>query len=192
VNRRDALARYFPAPFVATTLLLVILILLTPVLVPNGQPAGGTIFTQAELTVDRTSVSNVTNFYLHSPEFSVRYAEISVRSAIGFNWTGGFPSGPLNWSSVVDQPDLVAFQFNSTANPIVLNITVLYSFTGGQVYYEGMFAFFVGFPVGSSTLTLFSVTTTSGTSLSPGVSSTPVSDLPGFGLIVLADVGGNR
>jgi hypothetical protein len=192
VNRRDALARYFPAPFVATTLLLVILILLTPVLVPNGQPAGGTIFTQADLTLDRTPVSNVTSFYLHSPETSVRYALIDVRAATQFNWTGGFPSGPLNWTTVVDQPDLLAFQFNSTANPIALNITILYSYAGGQVYYEGTFAFFVGFPVGTSALTLFSVTTTAGTSLPPGVSTVPVASLPEFGLIVLADVGGSR
>jgi hypothetical protein len=190
VNRRESYLRFFPAPLVATALLLVLLILLTPVLVPNGPPAGGTIFTEAQLTVDRAS-SNLTNYYLHSPELSVRYALIEVWSATGFNWTGGFPSGGLNWSEVVDQSSLLAFQFNSSANPIVLNITILYTYSGGQAYYVGEFAFFVGFPSGSSTLTLFSVTTTSGTSLPPGVSSTPVSDLPGYGLIVLADVGGS-
>jgi hypothetical protein len=188
VNRREGLARYFPGPLVATALLLVLLILLTPVLVPNGQPAAGTIFTQAQLTVD-CPAANVTNFYLHSPESSVRYAEIEVWSATNFSWSGGFPSGPLNWTRVTDQSGLIAFQFNTTANPVALNITILYTYTGGQAYYVGEFAFYVGTSAGSTTVSLFAVTTTSGTSLSPGVTVTPISDLPGYGLIVLADAG---
>ena len=190
MNRRESLNRYFPAPLVATTLLLVLLILLTPVLVPNGQPAAGTIFTQAELTVDATGTSNLTTFYLHSPESNVRYAQIEVFAASGFNWSGGFPSSPLNWTSLVNQSDLVAYQFASTANPIALNITILYTTSGSQAYYVGEFAFFVGTSSGSSTLYLFSASPTPGTSLGPGLNRVPVSDLPGYGVIDLADVGG--
>jgi len=189
VNRRETLARYFPAPLVATALLLVLLIVLTPVLVPNGQPAAGTIFTQAQLTVDATGTSNLTNFYLHSPESNVRYAQMQVFAATGFNWTGGFPSSPLNWTPVVNQTDLVAAYFSSTANPIALNITIFYSSAGSQAYYVGDFAFYVGYPLGSSSLHLFSVSTTVGTSLGPGVNSVPVSDLPEYGVIDLSDVG---
>jgi hypothetical protein len=192
VNRRESLNRYFPAPLVATTLLLVLLILLTPVLVPNGQPAPGTIFTQAELTVDSTGASNLTNFYLHSPESNVRYAQVEVYSAVGFNWSGGFPSPPLDWTPVVNQSDLVAFYFNATANPIALNITILYSAAGSQAYYVGVFAFYVGYGPGSSGLELFTVSTTPGTSLAPGVNRVPVSDLPGLGVIDLADVGSTK
>jgi len=190
VKRLEIFGRYFPGPLVATTLLLVLLILLTPVLVPNGPPAPGTIFTEADLTVDCPS-SNLTNFYIHSAGLGVRYTQIEVWSATGFNWTGGFPSGALNWSRVVDGPALVAFQFNSSANPIALNITILYTYSGGHAYYVGEFTFFVGYPVGSSTLSLFSVTITSGTSLPSGVSSIPVVDLPEYGSIVLADAGGS-
>jgi hypothetical protein len=188
VNRGAGLSRFLPAPFVATTLLLVLLIILTPVLVPNGQPAPGTIFTQADLTVDHPA-SNLTNFYIHSPELSVRYAQIEVWSAAGFNWTGGFPSPRLNWSRVIDEPALVAFQFNSSANPLAVNITILYTYAGGQAYYVGEFAFYFGYLAGSSTYSMFSVTVTAGTSLPPGVSTVPVVDLPEYGVIALADAG---
>jgi len=187
VNRREAFQRYLPGPFVVTAVLLVLLIVLTPVL--TGPPAAGTIFTQATLLVDHTASSNFTTFYLRALGATVRYTHISVWAATGFPWTGGFPSPPLNWSRVTDQSDLVSFQFNSTANPIVLNITMLYASGGGQAYYEGTFAFYVGVPAGSSTLSLLSVTTTSGTSLSSGVNSVPVSDLPQDGEILLANVG---
>jgi hypothetical protein len=189
VNRRDLLQRYFPAPLVATALLLVLLILLTPVLVPNGQPAPGTIFTQAELTVDATGSSNLTSFYLHSPESNVRYAQIEVAVAVGFNWSGGFPSAPLTWTPLVNASDLVAYQFNSTANPIALNISLFYSTAGGQAYYVGVFAFYIGYAAGFSSLTLFTVSSTPGTSLTPGLNHVPVAELPGLGTIQLSDVG---
>ncbi len=189
MNRRERFQRYLPAPLVATVLLLVLLILLTPVLVPNGPPAAGTIFTQAVLTVDRPPSSNLTTFYLRALSTTVRYAEIDVWIATGFQWTDGFPGPPLNWTQVADQSDLVALQFNTSANPIALNVTMLYSTSGSQAYYVGMFAFFVGTPIGSSTSSLLSVTTTSGTSLAGGVNSEPLSSLPSE--ILLADNGGS-
>jgi hypothetical protein len=191
VNRRESFRRYLPAPLVATAVLLVLLILLTPVLAPNGPPAAGTIFTQAELIVDRVASSNLTTFYLRALGSTARYAEVSVWAATGFPWTNGFPSPPLNWSPIVRQPDLVAYQFNSTANPIALNISLLYSSGGSQAYYVGVFAFYVGTSIGSSTLSLFSVSTTPGTSLGSGVNSEPLSGLPSDGEILLADVGGS-
>jgi hypothetical protein len=187
VTRLEMFQRYFPAPLVATAVLLVLLILLTPVLAPNGPPAAGTIFTQAELIVDRVPSSNLTNFYLRALGSAVRYSEISVWAGTGFPWTNGFPSPPINWSRVVHEDNLVAFQFNETSNPVALNITMLYAAGGSQAYYEGTFAFYVGTPVGSSTVSLLSVTTTSGTSLGSGLNSEPVSGLPGE--ILLADVG---
>lgn len=189
MNRREAFQRYLPGPLVATAVLLVLLILLTPVLAPNGPPAAGTVFTQATLLVDRTTSSNLTTFYLRALGSTVQYAQISVWSATGFQWTDGFPSPPLNWSPVTNQSNLVAFQFNSTANPIALNITMLYSSGGSRAYYVGVFAFYVGIPVGSVTLSLLSVTTTSGTSLGVGVNDAPLSSLPLGGEILLANAG---
>jgi hypothetical protein len=189
VNRREMFHRYLPFPLVVTAVLLVLLIVLTPVLAPNGPPAAGTIFTQATLLVDHSPTSNLTTFYLRALGSTVRYTHISVWGATGFDWTGGFPSPPLNWSQIANQSDLVAFQFNSTANPIALNITMLYSSGGSQAYYEGTFAFYVGTPPGYSSPQLLSVTTTSGTSLGSGVNTVPVSSLPQDGEILLADVG---
>ncbi|MCI4365651.1 MAG: hypothetical protein L3K10_06295, partial [Thermoplasmata archaeon] len=119
---------------------------------------------------------------------TVRYAEIQVGVASGFNWTGGFPSPPLAWSSLTNQNNLLAFQFNTTANPIVLNITILYSVPGGSAYYVGVFAFYVGIPGGSSVPSLMAVTTTSGTSLGSGVNVESLSSLPAT--ILLANHGG--
>jgi hypothetical protein len=189
VTRFDWLARYFPGPLVATALLLVLLILLTPVLVPNGPPAAGTIFTEAELIVDRAGGSNLTNFYLRGLGSAVRYAHIDVGVATGFNWTNGFPSPPLNWTRVADQSDLVAYQFSTAANPVAVNVTLLYATPGSHAYYGGVFAFDIGTPVGSSTVMLLSVTTTSGTSLSAGVNAEPLSALPAE--ILLANLGGS-
>jgi hypothetical protein len=189
VNRRENFQRFFPAPLVATVLLLVLLILLTPVLVPNGPPAAGTIFTQAVLTVDRPPSSNLTTFYLRGLSTTVRYSEIDVWVATGFQWTYGFPSPPLNWSKVADQGDLVALQFNASANPIALNVTMLYSTAGSQAYYVGEFAFFIGPLSGAGPDSFFSVTTTSGTSLAGGVNVESLSALPSG--ILLADAGGS-
>ena len=188
MTRLERFQRYFPAPLVATTLLLVLLIFLTPVLVPGGQPAAGTIFTQAVLVVDRAP-ANVTNFYLRALSTTVRYASIEVRIATGFSWTGGFPSPPLNWTNVSGGSDLVAYQFNTSRNPIAVNLTMLYSASGGQAYYIGIFAFYVGTSPGVSTPSLFAVTTTGGTSLASGVNVQTLSSLP-FA-ILLADNGGS-
>jgi hypothetical protein len=189
VSRREVVGQFFPAPLVATALLLVLLILLTPVLVPNGQPAAGTILTQAELIVDRNSTSNVTTFYLRALGSTVRYAEIDIGTARGFNWTGSFPGGSLNWSAVTHEEDLLAFQFNSTANPVALNLTVLYTVAGGSAYYVGMFAFDVPSSPGSSPSSLLVATSTGGTSLASGVTSEPLAALPL--LILLANNGGS-
>jgi hypothetical protein len=174
---------------VATALLLVLLILLTPVLLPNGPPAAGTIFTQAELIVDLNSTSSVMTFYLRALGSAVRYAEIDIGAAQGFPWTGGFPGTPLNWSPITHQEDLLAFQFNSTSNPVALNFTILYSAAGGSAYYVGMFAFDVGTPGGSSSTALLIATSTGGTSLGPGVTTAGQSSLP-FD-ILLANHGGS-
>jgi hypothetical protein len=187
VNRREAFQRYLPGPLVATALLLVLLILLTPVLVPSGPPPAGSIETQAVLIVDRPS-SNLTNFYLHALGTTVRFAEIQVRVATGFRWSDGFPSAPLNWTNVSGGANLVAFQFNSSVNPMAVNVTLLYSTAGSLAYYVGMFAFDIGVPVGGSSPALLTVTTTSGTSLAGGVNAEPLSSLP-FA-ILLADAGG--
>ncbi len=191
MNQRHALGQYFPAPLVATTVLLVLLILLTPVLSPNGSPPAGSILTQATLLVDHPQGGNLTTFYLRALGSTVRYASISVWSAANFSWTNGFPGPPLTWVRIANQTSLVALQFNTTSNPLALNITMLYTSGNSRAYYIGVFAFYFGFPLGSTTPTMFSVTTTSGTSLGSGVTSVPESSLPAGGEILLADNGGS-
>lgn len=170
---------YAPWPFVGATALLLIVILLTPVLISLGEPAPG-ILTQAELGVDRVAGSNTTHFYVRPLGGSVRYAAIWAAadenaSDIG-NWTG---RGGLNWTQLHyarywNGTDLILLGFNSTANPVAVNITACYSSGSGDELYYGEFVFYVG-PGPSGAEQLFATTSTSGVTVS---STTPVSALP--------------
>ncbi|MGA9839193.1 MAG: hypothetical protein WBE40_03720 [Thermoplasmata archaeon] len=173
----------FPLPFVAAAILLVVLIVLTPVLTATGQPAAGSIFSQAELIVDALPGNNSTTFYVHGLGTTARYANISLGFASGFNWTGSFPAGPLNWTNWENGSNVLAVIAGSLRDPVAVNVTALYVANGASAEYVGIFAFHLGVPPGSSVDTLTIVSDTPGI----GGSSASVSDLPIF--IPLANVG---
>jgi hypothetical protein len=182
VSRRERIGRLFPAPLAAVAIFLVALIILTPVLQSNGQPAPG-ILTQADLVVDRVPGSNVTHFYVHGVGTTVRYSEMSIEVASGFAWTGGYPSGPLNWTVGANATDSLAIVFETTYDPVAVNVTAYYTASGGSAYYVGLIVFYVAPGGGGTDLVLASGT--------PGLavpSSVAFSDLPYT--IALPNVGG--
>jgi hypothetical protein len=182
---REGVARFVPGPLAVLALLLAVLIILTPVLLSNGQPVAGSILTQADLIVDRTSGINVTNFYVRGVGITTRYSAMSIEVATGFNWTGSFPSESLHWVNATSGVEVLTLVMNSSANPIAVSVSALYQQGGGSALYVGVFAFDLVASPSSSSPILYAVTTTSGVTVGY---STPVSNLPL--IIPLANVGG--
>ncbi len=173
-----------PLPFVGVSLLLLVLIIATPVL--TGQSNGGGILTQAELIVDALPGNLSTHYYVRGLSTTARYAEINLGFAYGFNWTGSFPAGALNWTDWQNASSVLAVDQATPADPVAVNVTVLYSVDGVNALYAGLLAFDVGTPAGSSAETLTVVSATSGIS---GF-STPVTDLPVPILLAYVGTGG--
>lgn len=173
-----------PLPFVGVSLLLLVLIIATPVL--TGQSNGGGILTQAELIVDALPGNLSTHYYVRGLSTTARYAEINLGFASGFNWTGSFPTGALNWTDWQNASSVLAVDQATLDDPVAVNVTVLYSVDGVNALYAGLLAFDVGTPTGSSTETLTVVSATSGIS---GF-STPVTDLPVPILLAYVGTGG--
>ncbi len=69
----------------AIVALLVLLILLTPNLLPTSTPSAGSLATQAELIVDRADTSNITHFYVQGIG-DVRYVTITAQIATNVSW----------------------------------------------------------------------------------------------------------
>lgn len=183
---RRRLGRYLPWPLVGVALVLVVLIVLTPVLLSlGGAPAAGSVFTQAELVVDRVASANSTHYYVRAEGATVRYAIILVSWATGFTWTGsGSPDwSKLNWTVATNVTNLLTVTVSSGANPIALNVSAYYD-SNGIALYVGVFAFYMTGASGSPANSLLGVSPTSGVTVAP---VTSVSSLPL--LIPLADVG---
>ena len=174
MNRSGQLQELFPRPLVVVAVLLGILILLTPVLTTEGQPAAGSIFSQAELVIDDLPGNYSAHFYVHGLSTTARYTDIQLAFAYGFNWTGRFPSGPLNWTDWQNGSEVLSVEGFSNSTPVAVNVSALYIANGVSALYMGVLAVDVGYPVGSTVQTLFVVSDTSGiTSF-----TTPVVDLP--------------
>ncbi|HTT15721.1 MAG TPA: hypothetical protein VMG81_08135 [Thermoplasmata archaeon] len=183
---RRSIGEYFPWPLVGVTVLLVVLILLTPVLLaPTGPPAAGTIFTQGELLVDRVTGGNATYIYVHAYGPTVRYASIQVTWASDFNWSGaGAPAwNALNWSVGLNASNVLVGVLNTAENPLAINVTALYN-ENGVAYYVGVFALYLTNATASPPNSLLAVTATSGVSV-PSV--TAIANLPI--IVTLSDVG---
>ena len=173
MSRRERIGRLLPAPLAGVALLLVALILLTPVLLSSGQPAAGSLLTEADLILDRTPGSNVTHIYVRGVGETTRYSAMEVEIAGNFSWTGGFPSGPLNWTVAENASGVLLVSLASSLDPLALNVSVLYEAGGGSALYLGEIALEVGPGAGGPTVFLASAT--------PGLSvaaSVPVSTLP--------------
>ena len=168
-ERREALRRWFPLPFVAIVVLLLVLIFLTPNLLSTGAPSAGSLPTEAELVVDRAVPDNLTHLYVHGIG-DVRYASISV--AVGNLSTWPPPAAVTNLTfgpSLTWRNSLVATTV--TASMLFdVNVTAVYVDTAGaSVAFVGEFAFGVS---GGIVHEYDYVPASSGTS------STPVTELP--------------
>jgi hypothetical protein len=160
MNRRWG--AYAPWPFVGVALLLVVLILVTPVLISDGQPAPG-VLTQAELIVDRVNGGNTTHFYIRGLGSTVRYAGIRVDVATNFSWSG---SGTVNWtalrySTAENVTEVLSLGFALPDNPVALNISAYYVSPGGNALYVGEVAFYLGPSPGVSGDYLYATSSTS-------------------------------
>ncbi|MCI4340693.1 MAG: hypothetical protein L3K06_03280 [Thermoplasmata archaeon] len=137
-------ARFFPLPFVGVAVLLVLLILLTPNLLLGGGPAAGSLATQAELTVDHPSDGNVTHFYINGLG-TVRYEEIRAMVCTNVSWPAPATLANLSWENATWGHEVLAAEFTSTANPILVNVTATYvDAAGAAVEFYGLFEFYVG------------------------------------------------
>ena len=170
---------YAPLPFVGATALLLVLIVLTPSLISLGEPAPG-ILTQAEFGVDRAPVAALLHFYIRPLGATVRYAGIWIgvdENASDFNnWTG---SGSIDWARLrydrfLNGTDVVLLGFNTTANPVAVNVTACYASANGDELYQGELAFYTTTGLSASDR-LYAATDTAGVTVP---SSTQVGDLP--------------
>ena len=183
-RRARRLEELAPLPLVGVALLLVVLIIATPVL--TGQSSGGGLLAQPELIVDALPGNSSTHYYVRGLSTTTRYAELNLGFASGFNWTGGFPSGPLNWTGWTNESSVLSIDAGTAFDPVAVNVTALYSVDGVNALYVGLFAFDVGTPAGSTTEVLTVVSATAGV----GGFSTPVPDLPVPILLAYAGTGG--
>ncbi len=174
---------WFPLPFVGVALLLAVLIVLTPILTANGQPAAGSIYSQAELIVDAVPGNSSIHFYVRGEGTTARYQDIRMGFAFGFNWSGTFPSGRLNWTDWQNATSVLSIAFAVNRTPLAVNVSALYSANGVNALYVGVLAIDVGVPAGTSTETLTVVSGTAGI----GSFAYPVANLPIP--IPLSDVG---
>lgn len=169
--RRDW-SRYAPWPFVGVAILLVILILVTPILLSTGgHPAPG-VLTEAILVIDRVPGGNVTYFYVVAYGEAIRYSGIRVGLANDFSWNRGSVNwSGLRWTTFHNASESVALPFNTTSNPVAVNVSAYYVSAGGNALYVGELAFYV---TGSSSgSTMYSTSATSGV-FAPG--PTPVTN----------------
>ncbi len=183
MSRERRVRELAPLPFVGIATLLAVLIVLTPILAANGQPAAGSIFSQAELIVDALPGNTSMHFYVRGEGTTARYVEIRLAFASGFRWTGAFPSGTLNWTHWLNGSDVLSIDQAVLQDPVAVNVSALYSQNGINALYVGTFAIDVGFLPGAATETLTLLSDT------PGIASFtyPVSSLPVP--ILLSDIG---
>ncbi len=174
---------YFPLPFVAITVLLLVLIALTPNLLSLGTPAAGTLETQANLIVDGLPGENATHYYVQGIGL-VRYASISL--ALARPPPGGAPSAPdFAFPNATVFNETIEAAVTAGWDPVALNVTAVYiDPTGVTVDYLGTFE--VNVTAGLLVVTSYLPAPAS-------TSSTPLSDLPiTFPLELVAPPGGSR
>jgi hypothetical protein len=166
---RAAWARYFPLPFVGVSVLLVLLIFLTPNLLLGGGPAAGSLAAQAELTIDHPPSGNVTHFYVNGLS-TVRYEVVQAWMCTNLTWPAPSSLSNLTWLNASWGTGELAAEFSTSANPVAVNVTATYvDATGSSVEYYAIYEFYLG----SGSL--------QGASLAPGQTSfgsTPLSSLP--------------
>ncbi len=165
---------WFPWPFVGISVILGVLVVVTPALIDTGPPAPGSLFTQADLVVDRISGGSTTNFYLHAASDTVRYLAISIGIATDFTFNGTYPTGALSWTWT-NGTNLLELSVEEAGSSIAVNVSATYV-SGGTAVYQGLIAFGL---TNSSSGPTFAIAVD--TSLTPGVgapSTWPIAALP--------------
>lgn len=170
-RRRGRLGHFAPLPLVGTALLLVVLIVLTPALESNSHQPGPGLLTQAELVVDKIASNATMHFYIWALGETIRYAQIDVGVATGFNWTG---TQALNWSALnfsawTNQTDTLSVSLASSANPLALSVFVHYASPAGATWYVAMLAFYVGLTSPPSGESLYASSPTSGVAVDSSI-----------------------
>ena len=169
---RGRLREYAPVPLVGIVVLLVVVILVTPVLVSEGQPAPG-ILTQAELIVDRIPGNATFHFYVRGLGSIVRYDEIAFGTNTSPAWSGaGTPQwSSITWTRWANDSFVLASLVSTTANPVAVNITAYYASSAGSASYRATIAFYVGPSSTTGGLVLFASSPTPGLAVA---ASTPL------------------
>jgi hypothetical protein len=128
-----------PVPFVGTAAILVALIVFTPVLVATGPSA---IEIQPVLSVYRASGASATSYHVHGADPNVPYPWLNISLGTGFTWSGSCPdpSVGLTWS-YSNGTNTTGGVMVSGANPVVVNVTVVYAVSSGRTVYAGELAF---------------------------------------------------
>jgi hypothetical protein len=165
-------SRVFPLPLVAIVALLVLLILLTPNLLPTNSPSAGSLETQAELIIDHAPTSNVTHFYIQGLG-DVRYERITAQVSENVSWPPPVSYSSLVWGNLTNWTGVLAASFGSGADPVAVNVTATYvDSSGASVEYYGVFAF----DVSNGDLSLVPIAP--GLSGYSNIAPTPLTSLP--------------
>jgi hypothetical protein len=168
-DRGDRLRAWFPTPFVAIVVLLLVLIGLTPNLLSTAAPSAGSLPTEAELVVDRALGDNVTHLYVRGLGL-VRYTSIEVAIASQFNWTDPPTLAQISFGAPTWWNNSLASALTTPANPFAVNVTAVFvDAAGARVDFVGAFAFDVAGGVLSEIDYL---------PPSAGITATPVAQLP--------------
>jgi hypothetical protein len=168
-ERTDRLRAWFPTPFVAIVVLLLVLIVLTPNLISTASPSAGSLPTEAELLVDRSSSDNVTHLYVHGLG-EVRYSTITLSVDPTVRWPAPPAPANLTFGPPTSWHDTLVATLVVGPDPFAVNVTAVYvDASGVAVDFVGTFAFDVA---GGSLYEVAYVPAIA------GMTTTPVSGLP--------------
>ena len=153
-SRSDRIRAWFPLPFVAIVVLLVVLIFVTPNLVSTQ--AGG-LCSEAQLLVDWSAGPsvNLTHFYVRGI-CTVRYDSIMLGLGTNVSAPGVFSppasSNSLNFTNVTWWNQSIVASATTPVTPIALNVSAVYidsslntarftgtyafDVSGGRLYYQ--------------------------------------------------------
>ncbi|MCI4370178.1 MAG: hypothetical protein L3J81_02465 [Thermoplasmata archaeon] len=168
-DRSEALRQWFPTPFVAIVVLLLVLIVLTPNLLSTAAPSAGSLPTEAELIVDRAPSDTQTHLYVRGLGL-VRYTSVEMAVAGNFSWNSLPPLANLSFGPPTTWNETLLTSTTTAANPFAVNVTAVYvDASGARVDFVGTFAFDLSGGVLAEVVYV---------PASPGITTTPVDALP--------------
>ena len=180
-QRSESFRRWFPVPFVAIVVLLLVLIVLTPNLLSTAKPSAGSLTTEAELVVDRAPSDNVTHLYVHGIG-EVRYTSISMALDTTLTWPPGASPSNLTFETPATWHNALVSSLSTARLAFALNVTALYVDAAGRsVEFVGVFAFEVS---------AGAISQVDYVPASAGVATTPVDQLPLSILLETVPAGG--